>query len=79
MKIIISPAKKMNVNTDVLVYRELPVFLDQTEILMQWIQNLSYEEAKKLWACNDKIAEQNYERFQNMNLREGLTPAILSY
>ena len=79
MKIIISPAKKMNVNTDVLAYRELPVFLDQTEILMQWIQNLSYEEAKKLWACNDKIAEQNYERFQNMNLREGLTPAILSY
>ena len=79
MKIIISPAKKMNVNTDALAYRELPVFLEQTEILMRWIQNLSYEEAKRLWACNDKIAEQNYERFQNMNLRENLTPAILSY
>lgn len=79
MKIIISPAKKMNVNTDILAYKDLPVFLDQTEILMKWIQKLSYEEAKKLWACNDKIAEQNFKRFQEMNLRENLTPAILSY
>ena len=79
MKIIISPAKKMNVNTDILAYKDLPVFLDQTEILMKWIQKLSYEEAKKLWACNDKIAEQNFKRCQEMNLRENLTPAILSY
>ena len=79
MKIIISPAKKMNVNTDILAYRGLPVFLDQTEILMRWIQKLSYEEAKKLWACNDKIAEQNYERIRHMKLDCNLTPAILSY
>lgn len=69
----------MNVNTDILPYKDLPVFLEETEILMQWIQKLSYEEAKKLWACNDKIAEQNFERFKNMNLQENLTPAILSY
>lgn len=79
MKIIISPAKKMNVNTDILAYKDLPVFLDKTEILMQWIQKLSYEEAKKLWDCNDKIAEQNFKRFHEMNLKKNLTPAILSY
>lgn len=79
MKIIISPAKKMNVNTDIISYKDLPVLLEQTEILMKWIQQLSYEEAKMLWACNDKIAEQNFKRFQEMNLKENLIPAILSY
>ena len=46
---------------------------------MTWIQSLSYEEQKKLWACSDKIARQNAERFANMDLRSNLTPALLSY
>lgn len=46
---------------------------------MHWIQGLSYKEQKKLWACNDKIASQNAERFTHMNLRQNLTPALLSY
>ena len=37
MKIIISPAKKMNRDTDSLEVRTLPVFLDKTEILMKWM------------------------------------------
>lgn len=78
MKIILSPAKKMNVNTDEPTFG-MPVFMEQTEEIMHWMKTLSYEEAKKLWACNDKIAEQNYERFACMNLYEQLTPAILSY
>lgn len=78
MKIILSPAKKMNRNIEE-AYLGLPIFLEQTEEIMQWMQTLSYSEAKKLWACNDKIAEQNYERFAHMDLYKGLTPAILSY
>ena len=34
MRIIISPAKKMRVDTDTLGWNELPVFLEKTEILM---------------------------------------------
>ena len=48
MKIIISPAKKMNRDTDSLEVRTLPVFLDKTEILMKWMKGLSREEAKAL-------------------------------
>ena len=33
MRIIISPAKKMNVDTDSLPWRDLPVFLPKTEQL----------------------------------------------
>lgn len=79
MKIIISPAKKMNFNTDTLPFAGMPVFLDKTNELMKWIQSLSYTEVKKLWNCNDKIALLNFQRFQKMNLNQNLTPAMLSY
>ena len=79
MRIIISPAKQMRVDTDVFTCSSLPVLMEKTEILMQWIRSLSYEEQKKLWACNDKIARQNAERFAHMDLGKSLTPAILSY
>ena len=79
MRIIISPAKQMRVDTDSFACSTLPVFMEKTEILMQWIRNLSYEEQKMLWACNDKIARQNAERFAHMDLRKNLTPALLSY
>ena len=79
MRIIISPAKQMRIDTDVFTCSSLPVLMEKTEILMQWIRSLSYEEQKKLWACNDKIARQNAERFAHMDLRKSLTPAILSY
>jgi len=34
---------------------------------------------KKLWACNDKIAQENASRFAEIALRSNLTPAILAY
>ena len=79
MRIILSPAKKMNEETDLLAPEGMPVFMENTEEIMRWMQGLSYEAAKMLWACNDKIAEQNFERFQHMDLYRRLTPAILSY
>ena len=32
-----------------------------------------------MWKCNEKLTELNYERFQNMNLKNNLTPALLAY
>lgn len=78
MKIILSPAKKMNENLEE-SYRELPKLLKNAEEIKEWMQALSYQDAKKLWGCNDKIAKQNYERFAQMELNRRLTPAILSY
>ena len=53
MRIIISPAKKMNVDTDSLPVRDLPSFLEQTEELYRELQSKSPEELQKLWKCND--------------------------
>jgi hypothetical protein len=42
MRIIISPAKQMRVDTDSFACTELPVFTDRAEILKDWIRSLSY-------------------------------------
>ena len=79
MKIIISPAKKMNVDTDSLPIDSLPPFLPQTERLLSALQTMSPKELQSLWKCNDNLAQLNIERLKAMTLRQNLTPAILSY
>lgn len=79
MRIIISPAKKMNVDTDSLHWQDLPVFLSRTEQICKILQNMTGEELKKLWKCNDQIAALNIQRLQEMDLYNRLTPAVLAY
>jgi cytoplasmic iron level regulating protein YaaA (DUF328/UPF0246 family) len=70
MKIIISPAKKMNVDTDSMPTAGSPVLLDQTRILWEEIKKMSYDEVEKLWGCNDQLARLNYRRFAEMDLKK---------
>lgn len=79
MKIIISPAKKMNIDDDIFEYRSKPVFFEQAEELMNYIKGLSYDECKTIWKCSDKLAQLNYDRVVNMDLNYRLTPALFSY
>ncbi len=79
MRIIISPAKKMNENGDTLGHYQMPHFMKETEQLLAYLRSLSYTELKSIWKCNDNIAEQNYHRIQTMDLYKNLTPSILSY
>ena len=79
LRIIISPAKKMVVDTDTFTCKEVPCFMEKTQILKDWICSLPYAEQKALWKCNDKIVQQNAERFAQMDLYRNLTPAILAY
>ncbi len=79
MKIILSPAKKMNEDSKSLEPSGLPVFMEQTKEILKWMKTKTYEDLKELWKCNDKIAEQNFNRLNCMDLNKNLTPAILSY
>lgn len=76
--IIISPAKKMNINNDDIISESMPCFMDKTEYLYSNLKDYSYDDLKKLLACNDEIAELNYSRYKDMNLYKNLSPAILS-
>ena len=79
MKIIISPAKKMKVDTDSFSWQELPVFLPRTVSLLGTLRGMSYSELKSLWKCSDAIASLNAKRLAEMDLYHHLTPAILAY
>ena len=80
LRIIISPAKKMNIDPDTFAAESLPVFLSEAEKLKAYLQGLSFAEAKALWRCNDRLAELNFARLKNMELCGGsLTPALIAY
>lgn len=79
MKIILSPAKKMSVDVDTLEPIGLPIYLEDTQRLLDCLKEKSYDELKSLWKCNDKIAEENFKRIECLDLNKNLTPAVLSY
>lgn len=64
MKIILSPAKKMITDTDSITPDGLPEFIDKTTEIQKWLKSKSKEELKTIWKCNDKIAEQNFNRLE---------------
>ena len=79
MRIIISPAKKMVVDTDSFAADGLPIFLERTEQLKTALQRMSPTDLQALWKCNYAITKLNVERLSAMDLCRHLTPAIVSY
>lgn len=79
MKIIISPAKKMNVIEEFEGTLTKPSLLDETSILCQALKKLTFHQLQALWKCSQKLAAVNYERLQNMDLKTNLSPALLAY
>lgn len=79
MKIIISPAKKMNIDTDTAPWQALPAYLRQTRVLMEYMKSLDYDRCRAVWKCSERLARENFARLKTMDLERGLTPAVLSY
>lgn len=79
MRIIISPAKKMNPDLDGPAPEALPQFLGEAERLKEALQAMTPKELQALWKCNDVIAGQNVARLRTMELRRRLTPALFAY
>lgn len=81
MRVIISPAKKMRRLDDSLAPLGLPALLDRARELHAWLRGLSFEEAKRLWGCSDRLARACYEELQatDPQLEALTTPAVLSY
>ena len=79
LKVIISPAKKMKIRNDILPYKNIPFFIKEAEKLFSYMGNMSFDELKDLWKCSDKLVEENERQFRIGNLKQNLSPAILSY
>lgn len=76
LKIIISPAKKMNITDEYPCRLTSPVFLERARQLHAALLSLSFAELKKLWNCSEKLALQNYEQLHTLALDKHLTPAL---
>lgn len=77
MRIIISPAKKMQCRDN--IYRDMPLFIDKAGQILSRLRELSYEELRALWNCSDAIAGPCAEELAGIDLRHPGTPAILAY
>lgn len=76
---IVSPAKKMNVVEGPPYPVLTPRFIDRTVELLARLQGLTYDEAKTLWQCSDRLAMFNYERLAETDLERNLTAAVIAY
>lgn len=79
LKIIISPAKKMNIIDEYDCTITEPAFLEKTKFLHNRLKEIPREELKQLWRCSDKLTDQNYERLHTYALEKNQTPALLAY
>ncbi len=69
----------MKRDNDSLVHRQMPEFMEETQILKDYLQSLSYDDLQSIWKASDNLTRQNFERIQVMDLYSNLTPAILSF
>ena len=79
MRIILSPTKKMRIDDSLSFPLQTPVYLKKTKVLMDYLKSKTLKELQELFQCNEKIALQNYERFQEMDLNNQHSVALLSY
>lgn len=80
MKIIISPARRMTIDTDSLPYHDLPEFLPETRRILEYMKGLTYDQCHQLWwNCSEKIASTNYRWLHQLDLEKQLTPAVLAF
>ena len=77
MKIIISPAKKMQDASSDFEIRDTPLYLAKTKQLLQRLQRASYPELRRLWKCSEKLARLNYQRLQDAELEKKLNASFI--
>lgn len=69
----------MKTDPDTLEPVSQPQFLDQASAILSWLRDQTRQELQTLWKCNESIARENYDHIAHMDLRRGLTPAVLAY
>lgn len=79
IRILISPTMRMKEDNEAFPHQQLPMLLNDTQRLLDYLKSLEYGKIKRVWKCSEKLAELNYERIHSMDLHKKLTPAILSF
>lgn len=76
MQVIISPAKKIVVDTDSFPVKSQPVYAAAAQTLLRQLKQLSLAQVQKLWHCSAKLARENY-RLLHSDFPQ--TPALFAF
>lgn len=79
MKIILSPAKTMNIDTDTFLPRSKPVFINEAKEIVEFLKTRNYEQLKGIWKCSDKLIKLNIDRLETMDLEREVGCAVFAY
>lgn len=67
--IIVSPAKKLDFETEVnCTSSDLPVYIDQSKVLVNNLKKLSAADISKLMKISPKLGELNYQRYKSFKV-----------
>jgi len=67
MLVILSPAKKLDVDGDKPSEFTLPVFINESQRLINHLKKMSPKKIGKLMGISEQLSELNHERYQNWN------------
>ncbi|MGN1406515.1 MAG: peroxide stress protein YaaA, partial [Erysipelotrichaceae bacterium] len=62
MKVILAPAKNMQLVSDSSYDLSKPVFINEAELLLNKLKKLNYDELKEVYGASDRIVKENMER-----------------
>lgn len=79
MLVLLSPAKTMREVEQFSHSLQIPHFPEETKMIMEHLKSFQAEDLEKAMKVNQKIAGQNYERYQKFQYDEHGTPALLAY
>ncbi len=83
MKIVISPAKSLDYKSDLPTTEStMPQFMEQAEMLNHKMASKSKNVIGKLMGISDKLAELNYQRYQDFSIpftNENARPAVYAF
>ena len=78
MRVIISPTKLMEPE-EYIAAKQLPLLIEQSEQIAAHMRQLSWHDLHHYYRTNEQITSLNYERWQQMNMKESLSPALFTY
>ena len=81
MKVLLSPAKSLNFDTDLPTQKStIPQFAEETSKLIEVLQTKSKNDLAQLMSISDNLAALNYDRFQDFNVDTSKgRPAIYTF
>ena len=79
MYILLSPAKKMRQQPDLLECRGLPAFSADAAKLLAALQSMTLPQLQRLWRCSDALAQRSFALLQGADVAAARTPALLAY